>query len=157
VTLDPTARTANIKDSLKKFFVDNIFRTSGIPLSFDKALSSPKLQGQTAVTRWVSVRLDDLELDTLSTQDLSIYCCTRGDREGYRLAQTVDTVMGYLTDNTQTDGFKRIPFYRSYETQPWTLLGAMLVTGHTLSAEQEALDETKFRIITVTLRFASKV
>lgn len=157
MALDPTARTANIKDSLKKYFVDNVKRISGIALTFDKAMSAPRIQGAAAVNRWVSVKLDDLDLKTLSDQFLSIYCCTRADREGYVLAQTVDTVMGYLSDTTQTDGYARIPFYRSYEAQDWVLLGAFLVTETHISSEMEGPDETKFRIITVRLRFASKV
>ena len=157
MVLDPTARTANIKDSIKKYFVDNIFRTSGIALTFDKALSVPKLQGQTPADRWVSIRIEELDLETLSSQDISVYCCTRKDPEGFRLAQTIDTVMGYLTDSSQTDGFRRIPFYRSYESQAWVLLGALLVTKHDMSGELEGPDETKFRIITIRLQFPAKV
>jgi len=158
MALDPTARTANIKDSLKKYCVENIKRTSGIHLTFDKALNTPKLQGQGEVNRWVSVKLDHLELETLSSQLVSFYCCTRKDKEGFVLAQTVDTVMGYLSDTTKTDGYARIPFYRSYEPPtPWLLIGAMLVTDPMISPESEASDETKYRIITVRLRFASKV
>ena len=157
MALDPTARTTNIKDSIQKYFVDNVWRTSKIPLTFDKALSAPVLQGQDAVNRWVGVRMDDLSLEVLSSQVLSIYCCARKDKEGFIMAQVVDTVMGYLTDTTQTDGFARIPFYRSYETQPWTLLGALLVVDVDISSELEAPDKTKFRILTVRLRFPAKV
>jgi hypothetical protein len=158
MALDPTARTTNIKDSIQKYFVDNVWRTSKIHLTFDKALNAPLLQGQKKVNRWVSIKVDELSLETLSTQVLSIYCCARKDKEGFIMAQVVDAVMGYLTDITQTDSFARIPFYRSYEgAQEWTLLGALLVTDVDISGELEAPDETKFRILTVRLRFASKV
>jgi hypothetical protein len=157
MALDPTARTTNVKDSIQKYFVDNVKRISNIPLTFDRSLSAPILQGTDAANRWVGVTLDHLELETLSSQLLSIFCCARRDKEGFIMAQVVDTVMGYLTDTTQTDGFARIPFYRSYETQPWTLLGALLVTDPSISGELEAPDDTKYRIITVRLRFASKI
>lgn len=156
MALDPTARTANIKDSIKKFFVDNIARAEGKKLTFDKALSSPKIQGDAPVDEWVSVQLDETELETLSTQYLTIHCCTRRDPEYYRLAQLTDLVMGYLTDKTTTDGLKRIPFYRSYPSQPWELLGAFLVWDINISPEMEATDETKFRTLTVILKWASK-
>lgn len=106
---------------------------------------------------WVSIRLEETYRDTLSEQLISIYCCTRQDPEGYRLAQLTDTVMGYLSDTTMTDGMARIPFYRSYADQAWVLLGAMLVHDVYESAELEAEDETKFKILTVRLKFASKV
>lgn len=156
MALDPTARSANIKDSLKKYFVDNVYRSSGIELTFDKAFPAPKIQGK-EVDRWVFIRLEELELEQLSTQMLSVHCCTRRDNEGFRLAQTIDTILGYLTDNTQTDGLRRIPFYRSYESSPWELIGAFLVTGHHVSSEMEGPDQTKFKILTITLRFATKV
>lgn len=157
MALDPTARLANVKDSIKKYFVDNISRISGKKLTFDKALSVPRIQGNVPANEWVSVRIEELYRDTLSDQMISIYCCTRQDPEGYRLAQLTDTVMGYLSDTTMTDGMARIPFYRSYPSQSWDLLGSMLVHTVYESADMEAEDETKFRIITVRLKFASKV
>ena len=157
MALDPTARLANVKDSIKKYFVDNIARTSGKKLTFDKALSVPRIQGNVPANEWVSIRLEETYRDTLSEQLISIYCCTRQDPEGYRLAQLTDTVMGYLSDTTMTDGMARIPFYRSYADQAWVLLGAMLVHDVYESAELEAEDETKFKILTVRLKFASKV
>ena len=158
MALDPTARTTNVKDSIQKYFVDNVWRTSKIPLQFDNSLNAPTLQGTEAANRWVGVKLDPLELETLSSQGLSVFCCARQDKEGFIMAQVVDTVMGYLTDTTQTDGFARIPFYRSYEPpQAWTLLGALLVTDPHISGELDAPDHTKYRIITVQLRFASKI
>ena len=158
MALDPTARTTNVKDSIQKYFVDNVWRISKIPLQFDKSLNAPILQGTEAVSRWVGIKLDHLELETLSSQGLSLFCCSRKDKEGFIMSQVVDTVMGYLTDTTQTDGFARIPFYRSYEPpQQWTLIGALLVTELHISGELDAPDQTKYRIINVQLRFASKV
>jgi len=157
MALDPTARTSNIKDSLKKYFVDNIARAEGKKLTFDKAMSVPRIQGNVPADEWVSIGMEDLTLDTLSTQYLTVFCCTRKDPEYYRLAQLTDLVMGYLTDSTTTDGLKRIPLYRSYPDQAWTLLGAFLVTDTMISPEMEATDETKFRMITATLQWAAKV
>lgn len=154
MALDHTAKLANIKYSLKKFFVDNIARTEDKRLTFDKALSIPKIQGQSPTDEWVSVKLDDLIPEVLSIQYLSIYCCTRKDSEGYKLSLLRDTVFNYLSDTTMTDGFKRIPFYRS-DTK--ALIGTFLVTQVLESAELEGPDETKYRVLTCTLKFASKV
>lgn len=158
MSLDPTARSTNVKDSIKRFFVDNLFRSEGRKITFDKALSAPRIQGNVPANEWISIKMGALTREVLSTQHLTVYCCTRQDPEGYKLAQLVDTVMGYLTDSTMTDGMKRIPFYRSYASQDWELLGALIVQDPVEESEEmEASDETKFKILTVILRFASKV
>jgi predicted ester cyclase len=65
--------------------------------------------------------------------------------------------MGYLSDVTRTDSFARIPFYRSYENQAWELLGAFVVTDVQESGQLMASDGTKYKILSVKLRTASKI
>jgi hypothetical protein len=156
MALDSTAREANLKDSLKKFFVDNLHPTYA--LTFDKGLSTPRLQGQpTPVEKWVSVNFGHLDMGVMSDFDLIIYVCTRQDAEGFKLAQLRDTVVGLLSDTTQTDGMKRIPFYKSYAQQAWELIGALLVVDVTDSPQYEADDETKYKMLTVNLRWSAKI
>lgn len=156
MALDPTAREANIRDSIKKWAIDNIQTTESITCTFDKALSTPNIQGH-SVTKWVSLKLGPMDRGYLSTANLFIFCCTRQDSEGFVLAQTVDKVLGYLTDTTYPDGMARIPFYRSRETGAWTLLGQLQVQDITESGELDAPDETKYKMLSVRLRFASKI
>ena len=157
MALDPTAREANFRDSVKKYFVDNLETTENISLTFDKALSSPDIQGK-AVHKWVTVLFDNIQLGTMSEISLRIFCCTRQDNEGFKLAQLRDTVMGYLTnDGSVGDGQVRIPFYRSYANQAWVLLGSLLVIDVFESAQLEAPDETKYKILTIRLKTASKM
>ena len=156
MALDPTARKANVKDSLKKFFIDTVKTGEGIAVTFDKGLGIPKIQG-TEAERWVSVNLGPIDPKHLSRLDLRVFCCTRRDAEGFKLAQLRDTIMGHLTDITITDGMKRIPFYRSSATQAWELLGAFVVQNIEEAGEGEAEDETKFVLLVATLRWASKV
>lgn len=154
MSLDSTAREANVRDSLLKFFVDNLKTVEGINISFDRSLSAPRIQGN-EVDRWVMVDFGPMDRATLSEHYVDLYCCTRKDPQGFRLAQLGDTVMGYLTDSTQTDGMKRIPFYKSKETGAWDLLGALLVTEIREGKEDEAPDGTKFKILSVMLKWAS--
>lgn len=158
MSLDPTAREANFRDSVKKYIIDNVETTSGISVTFDKALSSPNIQGKT-VHKWVTVLFDGANIDTMSDIYIRIFCCTRADNEGFKLAQVKDTVMGYLiNDGSVGDGMVRIPFYRSYPSPtPWTLLGSLIVQSVTDSTQMEAPDETKYKILTVRLRTASKM
>jgi hypothetical protein len=157
MSLDPSARESNIRDSIKRHFVDNIAVAEGIELTFDKALSTPNLQGK-AVNRWVSVSMGDIAISDMSSVVIEVFCCTRQDSEGFRLAQLRDTVMGYLTDTSVTDGMKRIVFYRSKPlVADWEIIGGILVQDITESRQIEANDDTKFKILTCVLRLASKI
>jgi len=157
MALDATARESNVRDSIKRFFIDNIYKTEGIQLTFDRTLSTPKIQGTEAATRWVSVNFGPMDMDYLSNLILTVYLCTRQDSEGFRLAQLRDTVMGYLSDTDETDGMKRITFYRSRSTGAWMPIGSILVQDVTESGQMLAPDETKYKVLTVRCRFASKI
>ena len=158
MSLDATAKTSNIKDSVKKHFVDNIQIAEGITVTFDKALTTPNLQGK-GVNRWVSIRFGEMEIDFLSDILLEVFCCTRQDSEGFKLAQVRDKVVEYLSvdPTTSNTNLKRIVFYRSYFDQPWVEIGSLLVQEIIESGEMVSVDETKYKILTVRLRTASKV
>ena len=156
MALDPTAREANVRDSLKKFFVDNINRTEGVALSFDKALSVPRIQG-IEVGRWVSINFGSLSMtDHVSRHVVQVYCCTRQDAEGFKLAQLRDKVIGYLTDINANDGIRRIPLYKS-NVDPWVQVGGMLILVDQESAQLYATDETKYKVIPFRLAWAAKI
>lgn len=156
MSLDPSARESNLRDSLKKYFIDNLETASSIPVTFDKALSAPEIQGK-VVDKWVSITLGPVSLDTMSDIIFEIYLCTRRDNEGYRLSQLRDTVMGYLVDSNKADGKARIDFYQSSYSGSWTLLGKLLVWDILPSGDMIASDETKFKVLTVILKVAMKI
>ena len=58
MALDATAREANLRDSIKKFFIDNLETIEGLVVTFDKALSYPDLSDRTVeitrVSNWHS-------------------------------------------------------------------------------------------------------
>ena len=156
MSLDDTAKESNLRDSLKKYFVDSLYTAEGQQITFDKYLTTPNIQGK-AVDRWVSINFGGLDMSVLSSYPLNIYCCTRADGEGFKLAQLRDKVYKYLTDNTQTDGMARITFYRSRADGNWTAIGYILVQDVIESQQFEADDGTKYKILTARLRFSSKV
>jgi hypothetical protein len=156
--LDPTARESNLRDSLKKYFVDNIYKTHGIALRmFDKNLGTPATQNK-SIDQWVSISMGSKTRDIVSSLVLDIYCNTRKDAEGFKLSQLTDTVYQYLVDTTQTDRLRRIPFYQSKpKGTDWVLLGALIVTDIIESDDIEGEDKTKFKILTVSLRWPANV
>jgi hypothetical protein len=160
MALDATARQANYQDSIKKYFIDNLTTIEGIPITFDKSLATPKIQGQHSdrVQKWIVLSWGSFYRGALSEAVFELYCCTRRDIEGFKLAQLVDKVLGYLTDQNTTDGMKRIVFYKSAAVaQDWLNIGGILVYEIIESAVLEGPDETKFKILTVMTNFASKL
>lgn len=159
MALDPTARESNIRDSIKKYFVDSLEGNGHLSTNtvmFDKGLSIPNLRNKT-LDRWVSVNFAPLEIaNGMARQDLAIFCATRDDNEGFKLAQLRDTVVGYLTDSTVSDGMARVPLYRSRATGSWTLLGYMLAKVELESGQFVDEDETKYKQISVSLHWGCR-
>lgn len=157
MALDPTSREANVRDSVKKFFVDNLYRVEGVELTFDIGLTTPKIQGQNLdLDRWVAIQFGGIASDTMSAVELEIFCCSRNDPEGFKLAQLRDKVVGYLTDGAKPDGLRRITLYRSYADQPWESIGTMVVLLDADSPQLIGPDGTKFKEVPCRLVWGSK-
>lgn len=156
MALDPTAREANVRDSLKKFFWDTLGKT--YKLSFDRSLATPRIQGQPSeIDRWIGIDIGAVNLETLAEIWVRMFLCTRKDNEGFRLAQMRDNVVGELVDSSKTDGMRRITLYRSYENQDWTVIGGLVIQDFTEAGNFEAPDDTKYKIIDMRLRWGAKV
>lgn len=154
MVLDPTAREANYRDSMKKYLVDSLVTAAGLNLSFDASLVTPILRNK-STDKWVVVNFGDMHRDDMSTATMEIFCCTREDNEGFKLAQLTDTVMGYLSSTVDGDSTKRIVFYRSYPNQAWVEIGGIIVLEVFESAQLLADDSTKYKILSIVLKFAS--
>lgn len=155
MALDATSRESNVKDSLKKFFVDNLFTTEGIHLTFDRSLTPPVVQGH-EVEKWISIWFGAVDTtSSMAEMTFDVYCCTRKDKEGYKLSQLRDKVHGYLEDSAMEDNTKRIDFYRSRDGA-WTLIGKLLVVRKTDGRDFIAPDETKVKQITVMVKWGAK-
>lgn len=155
MALDPTARRTNFKDSVRKFFIDNVRSVGGLQVTFDKGFGVPKVQG-TEVDKWVSVNFGDIELKTLTRSELRVYCCSRNDSEGFKLAQTRDTVVEHLTDADKTDTMKRINLYKTTPSS-WTVIGTMVISNIMDMGEGELEDGTKFLLLNVTIMWPSVI
>ena len=155
--LDSTAKESNLKDSVKRYFIESLYKTEGVHVTFDKYLSTPRIQGK-AVDRWVSINFGSLAMSSMSQFILRVFPCTRSDSEGFKLSQLRDKVYKYLVNADMTDGMARIPFYRSRAEGAWTLLGSGIVIQDVIEGDQlDADDGTKFKEMTVRIRFSAKV
>ena len=148
--LDSTAQKANFYFSLKKYIIDNLNRIEGIEVIFDRFLPPTS-----SISKWLFVMAGKLDRDTLSTYEFEIYCVTRQDYEGDLLAELSDKVMSYFAgDLTKTDGLQRIPFY---DAATKVQNGSMIIMDYKESDLNEAPDQSKFLILTITAKMASKI
>lgn len=153
MALDSTAKEMNVVYSLKKFLIDNLTTIEGIQILFDKSSDFPNVR-DLSLERWISVVYGEMERSYLSAFPVSFFCCTRKDEEGDKLIRLCDTLMGYFSDTTKTDGLKRIPFY---EVSTWTLIGSMVVDHVDESGKMEDVDGLSFKILTPRLRWGAKI
>ena len=155
MSLHPLSKESNVKASIKKYLVDNL----GSSVTFDTSLAAPDLrkQGIDSVKQWYNVDFGELGRDSLALYYFEVYCLSRQDPEGVKLAEIADTLMGLLVDNTKQDGMRRIPFYDISKT-PWEDIGAMTVQDvwDAPSADMTE-DETKIKIFSVRLRWGAKI
>lgn len=151
MSLDETAKEVNLRGSVKKYFVDEVYPS--YELTFDNALNVPKIQG-IAIKQWVTVLFGESEVDHLGYYVLDIYLCTRQDPEGYNLSVLADFMRNKLTDSSGSDGAKRIDLYN---VGSWTKIGGLVVQEIIESQEMDAPDMTKFKVFTCRLRWAAKI
>lgn len=156
MALDATAREANLRDSINKFFFTNL--PSSVTYTLDRGLNSPDLQDK-SVDQWLSVNFGNDDPGPVYVSFLLLYPCSRNDPEGHKLAQLTDKVITILSDTTTTDGMRRIPLYRSTNSHhsTWSQVGSILVADFYKGNQMRMEDETKYRLITVKLIWAAKV
>ena len=106
---------------------------------------------------FILLDLDGTLLDTMSESIVTIRPCTRNDPSFFKLTQMSDNIVGYLTPSSG-DGMTRIPFYQSAPARAnWVLIGGIMVHDLDISADLVADDGTNYKVITVRMRFASKL
>ena len=155
--LDESAKLSNIYGSVKKYFVDRLVTIEGISLDFDKTYTDAYASLLDLVNQWVIIALEPDDMETLSSLRLSIYLYSRRDAEGDDLAALRDTVMAYLRDRTQTDGFARVELFNTADPANWISIGGGVLLVDNESGVYRAKDETKFMYISVTLRWGTKI
>ena len=96
-------------------------------------------------------------MDALALYYFEVYCLSRQDPEGVKLAEIADTLMDLLVDNSLQDGLRRIPFYDISKT-PWENIGAMIVQDVWDAPSVDMVeDETKLKIFSVRMRWGAKI
>ena len=112
--LDATLKETNIWRSIKKFFIENTGSGSpSYPVYFDRVI----VAGNFTDEQWINVTVENVIPNYVSHAVMTIYLCSRFDREGDELACMRDFVLQYLYS-----GY--IDLYDT-TTDPWKKIGAM--------------------------------
>jgi len=152
MVLDPTLSESCFKNSIKKFFVDNIFTAEGIDINFDVQYVQPEDTGIEA-SKWISIKFGKIIGGTLSSAHIIVYLFSREDTEGVDLSILRDTIMDKIIDLNATDGKVRIPLY----DLSWNEVGGM-IPFLTLESDEPGVtkDDTKFKWMRIDLKWGSK-
>ncbi|MDY6957909.1 MAG: hypothetical protein SVK08_01995 [Halobacteriota archaeon] len=157
MALDATARETNFRDSMRRYLFSNLKTVEGYSVFFRQGFTSVNIVESKSADKWILISFGAVRLDIMSEAIIEIRPCTRGDTSFFKLAQMVDKIMGYLTPSSG-DGTTRIPFYQSAAVaDDWTEIGGIVVQDVDVSGDLIAEDNTNYRVITVRVRFASKV
>jgi hypothetical protein len=154
--LDPTSSDACFSYSIKRYFIDHVQHSLGVPVAFDANIVEPYLNDK-AIVRWITVLKGDKRVKKFSLSDsmVSIYCCTRQDPEGYELSKLQDEIVALLNGEHDTIVTPKntIPIYDVNHVKVGGLsLGDDLIEGK----KGVTPDGTNYKTITIHLRYASK-
>lgn len=152
MTVDASAKRANIRMSVKKYLDDTLVTAAAIPLFFDKGFA---FSDTDEMTEWISVIFRKMSRTGLSDFYVDVVCATRGDAEGDRLSELSDIAFNVLTDSTMPDGKRRIDLY-DVEQTPWVTFGTLLIADVMDSDEMPAADNTKYLMLTCRMRWVAK-
>ena len=145
----------NLQRSVKDFCITNLITTASLNVYFDIKYVDTKLVDAAKIKQWIVVDINNINSwGVLKTAAVSFYLHSRNDPEGDDLAGLRDSLFVYLEDMSKTDGQVRIPLYNTSTNKPWAKLGDMLVYVMSESPVYIADDKTKFREISVLLRWA---
>jgi hypothetical protein len=154
MALDETAKLANVKRSLRKFFVDNLVTTESKTLVFDRWMATPNILNLSSdVNDWYSINFGNVVMSQMSFMEVSIFCCTQKDNSGVKLTELRDLLFGYLRDDSQNDGIRRVSFIDASDN----VLGGLMIVDIIESGDMEGAEGTKYYSLSCQIRFSSKV
>jgi len=161
--LNSLSRETNYKDSLRKFFVENLSDEHDIPVTFDKLLNFPDIFQEgfryhdDRVNKWVSIVSGGLiERSPMIIAYPAIYMCTRRDNEGYRLAQLRDKVRELLNESMT------IPLYRNFyvpfqDQYMWEFITHMTIFHNGESDQLTTKEDTRFKRLSLRIQWAATI
>ena len=150
--MDATLKLTNVKKSLKKYFLYFFTTTNNVKVIYDKWLVKEYLATQTA-GKWIFINFGEPIIATLSSLEVTLIACSKGDPEGVELSKLQDFIVECLTDTTSDR--KIVDFYNTY-TSPWTLIGGIVIKQTGGGKESLGDENVNVSVINVRAKWGAK-
>lgn len=154
MSLDATALLLNVKKSIRKYFLDNLYTTEGYEVTFDKGFAPPKVQGLEK-DNWYSVNFISNNNENQASTSMDIVIASRVDPEGDIVMGMRDTLFAYLIGNE--GGQRSITLYNCANPANLASIGGMIIIPESASGIMEAEDGTKYIIFPIRLLYGVKI
>jgi len=154
MALSPTTKESDFKNSIKKYFLDNLETTESLKVFFEELEEVPLDVSGNPYNKWVIIVFGRRDLGAVSAQQISIDMYTREDREGDDLAALSDTIMNYIIDENSTNGLVSIPFYDTSGT--WAQVGGIIPYLQPSLGSMESEDGVQFKAINLLCKWGGK-
>jgi hypothetical protein len=154
MTLPDISKEYNFKISVRKFLfsIVNSF-TPSIPLLLDTGLKAPT--SESSAPKWIAVEFGSFIIGTVNEANINIYCCAQQDADADEVTLLRDIIVGNFTDSNSVDTIKRIPFYINLGTPFEEIIGYMVADIIYQSGYLVAADGTKYKLITINLKWGA--
>ena len=146
MALDFSLSESCIGRSIRRFFVETFQTGKSISVFFDMIERVPNID------RWLSVKIESIDLDTMATAYIQVFCFVRKDLDYVELSTLRDLVYEELIDLDQTTGMARIPLYDA----AWAIVGYAVFQPQNDIGATELDDGTLVKILPVNLRWGAK-
>ena len=154
MALDATALLLNVKKSIRKYFLDNLYTIEGYEVTFDKGFAPPKVQG-VEKNDWYSINFIGNNNESKAEQDIDIVIASRVDPEGDIVINMRDVLFNYLVG--AEGGQRSITLYNCANPANLTSIGGMLIIPESASGIIEAEDSTKYILLPIRLLYGVKI
>jgi len=154
MALDATAKIVNVKKSVRKYFLDNLYTIDGYEVTFDKGFTPPKVQG-VEKNQWYSLNFLESNNESKASQDIEIIIASRNDPEGDTVMAMRDTLFKYIVGDE--GGQRSITLYNCDNPASLVSLGGMLIIPRINTGVLEAEDNTKYILFPITILYGVKI
>lgn len=155
MAIDPTTRSADFTQSIRKYFLGNLEAIENIKLFFEVISDVPTDVDGNKINKWIIITFGNKTLGAVTEQFVSFDLFTRKDAEGDDLSALTDTVLSYIINEDSTSGLVTIPFYDVTE-DPWVIVGGVIPFISPLQAAMEGKDSTRIQNITLVCKWGGK-
>jgi hypothetical protein len=156
MALPEISKEKNFKISMRKYLYTNAnLYSPPISLLFDTGMEVP-INEDSPSPSWMTINFGTFIVGTLNEAMVDIYCCARNDTSSDVVSDLRDLLVEWFTDSSQFDSARRIPIYINLNTAEEEIVGWMVASIAYQSPLMLATDGTKYKLVTIQLKWSSQ-